>query len=74
MGYSVHCCITLLYRYCDQFPIALIVNMVSGVIAMAVAAIVNSLWDLRGKIEKKPVWKILVDMTPQQIVNLIDFT
>jgi len=45
-----------------------------GVIAMAVAAIVNSLWDLRGKIEKKPVWKILVDMTPQQIVNLIDFT
>jgi len=45
-----------------------------GVIAMAVAAIVNSLWDLRGRIEGKPVWKVLVDMTPEQIVKLIDFT
>lgn len=45
-----------------------------GVIAMAVAALVNSLWDLRGRIEGKPVWKVLVDMTPEQIVRLIDFT
>ena len=45
-----------------------------GVVAMAVAAIVNSLWDLRGKIEQKPVWKILVDMTPEQLVSTIDFT
>merc|ERR1712012_1509177 len=40
----------------------------------AVAALVNSLWDLRGRIEGKPVWKVLVDMTPEQIVRLIDFT
>ena len=36
--------------------------------------LVNALWDLRGRIEKKPVWKILVDMEPEEIINLIDFT
>ena len=41
---------------------------------MAVAGIVNSLWDLRGRIEGKPVWKVLADMSPEQIVSLIDFT
>lgn len=41
---------------------------------MAVAGIVNSLWDLRGRIEGAPVWKILSDMTPEQLVSLIDFT
>lgn len=45
-----------------------------GVIAMAVAAIVNSLWDLRARLENKPVWKVLVDMTPEQLISLIDFT
>ena len=44
-----------------------------GVIALAVAAIVNAFWDLWGKIERKPVWKLLSDMTPQKIVSLIDF-
>ena len=41
---------------------------------MAVAGIVNSLWDLRGRIEGKPVWKLLVDMSPEQLVSLVDFT
>ena len=45
-----------------------------GVVAMAVAGIVNSLWDLRGRIEGKPVWKLLVDMSPEQLVSLVDFT
>lgn len=44
-----------------------------GVIHLAVAAIANAFWDLWGKIEGKPVWKVLVDMTPDQIVSLIDF-
>jgi len=44
-----------------------------GVIGMAVAAIVNSLWDLRGRIEGKPVWKVLVDLSPEEQINLIDF-
>ena len=44
-----------------------------GVIHMAVAAVVNALWDLRAKREGKPLWKLLADMTPEQIVALVDF-
>jgi L-fuconate dehydratase len=44
-----------------------------GVIHISMAAIVNAIWDLHAKREKKPVWKLLADMTPQQIVNCIDF-
>ena len=44
-----------------------------GVVHLAVAAIINGLWDLWGKIEEKPVWKLLSDMTPEEIVSLVDF-
>jgi L-fuconate dehydratase len=44
-----------------------------GVIHLATAAIVNAFWDLWAKMEAKPVWKLLVDMTPEQIVSLVDF-
>ena len=44
-----------------------------GVIHISMAAVINAVWDLWGKIEKKPVWKLLADMTPQQIVACIDF-
>src|SRR4051794_35541605 len=39
-----------------------------GVIHLATAAIVNALWDLWAKIEGKPLWKLLADMTPDEIV------
>ena len=41
---------------------------------LATAAIINALWDIWGKIEGKPVWKLLCDMSPQEIVSVIDFT
>ena len=41
---------------------------------LATAAIVNALWDLWGKLEGKPVWKLLVDMTPKEVISLVDFT
>ncbi|MEO7649301.1 MAG: L-fuconate dehydratase, partial [Bryobacteraceae bacterium] len=44
-----------------------------GVIHLATAALVNAVWDLYAKAEGKPVWKLLVDMTPEQIVSCIDF-
>jgi L-fuconate dehydratase len=44
-----------------------------GVIHLALAAIVNAVWDLYAKVEGKPVWKLLADMTPRQIVSCIDF-
>ena len=44
-----------------------------GVVHLALAAIVNALWDLYAKSERKPVWKLLVDMTPAQLVSCVDF-
>ena len=44
-----------------------------GVIHLATAAIVNAVWDLYAKIEGKPLWKLLADMTPEQLVACIDF-
>jgi L-fuconate dehydratase len=44
-----------------------------GVIHISMAAIVNAVWDLHAKRDKKPVWKLLADMTPKQIVSCIDF-
>ena len=44
-----------------------------GVIHLALAAIVNAVWDLYAKAAGKPLWKLLADMTPAQIVSCIDF-
>ncbi|XP_018308826.1 mitochondrial enolase superfamily member 1 [Mycetomoellerius zeteki] len=44
-----------------------------GVIHLATAAIINALWDLWARIEGKPVWKLLSDMTPKQLISVIDF-
>ena len=44
-----------------------------GVIHLAMAAIVNAVWDLYAKVERKPVWKLLADMTPRQLVSCVDF-
>ncbi|HSG71567.1 MAG TPA: enolase C-terminal domain-like protein, partial [Planctomycetaceae bacterium] len=44
-----------------------------GVIHLATAAVVNAVWDLYGKSKGKPVWKLICDMTPEQIVACIDF-
>jgi L-fuconate dehydratase len=45
-----------------------------GVIHLATGAIVNAVWDLYAKAENKPLWKLLADMTPEQLVSCIDFT
>jgi L-fuconate dehydratase len=44
-----------------------------GVIHISMAAIVNAVWDLHAKRERKPLWKLLADMTPRQIAGCIDF-
>jgi L-fuconate dehydratase len=44
-----------------------------GIIHMATGALVNAVWDLWAKREGKPVWKLLVDLDPKQIVDAIDF-
>ncbi len=44
-----------------------------GVIHLACAALLNAVWDLYARVEGKPVWQLLADMTPEQIVAAIDF-
>ncbi len=44
-----------------------------GVIHLATAAVVNAVWDLYAKSEGKPLWKLVVDMTPEQLVACLDF-
>jgi L-fuconate dehydratase len=44
-----------------------------GVIHLATAALVNAVWDLWAQAERKPLWKLVVDMSPEQLVGCIDF-
>ncbi|KAG8571127.1 hypothetical protein GDO81_011531 [Engystomops pustulosus] len=44
-----------------------------GVVHLATAAVLNAVWDLWAKQEQKPLWKLLVYMTPEQLVSCIDF-
>ena len=44
-----------------------------GVIHLATAALVNAVWDLYAKAERKPLWKLLADMSPEELVSCVDF-
>ncbi len=44
-----------------------------GVIHLATAAVVNAVWDLWAKVEGKPLWKLLCDMQPEELISCIDF-
>ena len=44
-----------------------------GVIHLAAGAMLNAVWDLYAKAERKPMWRLLSEMTPEQIVSAIDF-
>ncbi len=44
-----------------------------GVVHLATGALVNAVWDLWAKSEGKPLWKLLSDMSPEEIVSAVDF-
>ncbi|MFB7554595.1 enolase C-terminal domain-like protein [Streptomyces brevispora] len=44
-----------------------------GVMHMAAGAVVNAAWDLAAKHAGRPVWQFLAEMTPQELVSLVDF-
>lgn len=44
-----------------------------GVVHMAAGAVVNALWDLRAKREGKPLWRVLAELSPEEVVALVDF-
>ncbi len=44
-----------------------------GAIHLATGAVVNAAWDLWAKSAGKPVWQLVADMSPEEIVRLVDF-
>jgi L-fuconate dehydratase len=44
-----------------------------GVTHMAAAALINAVWDLYARQRNKPLWRLLSDMSPEEIVRLVDF-
>ncbi|MBE2274978.1 MAG: L-fuconate dehydratase [Rhodobacteraceae bacterium] len=44
-----------------------------GAMHLATAAVVNAVWDLWAKLEGKPVWQLVAEMSPAELVRCIDF-
>ncbi len=44
-----------------------------GIAHMAVGAVINAAWDLKARLAGKPLWRLLADMSPQELVDLVDF-
>ena len=44
-----------------------------GVIHMACGAVINALWDLKAKRAGKPLWLLRSELTPEEILDLVDF-
>lgn len=44
-----------------------------GVIHLATGALVNAVWDLYARVEGKPLWRLLAEMEPEDLVRAMDF-
>ena len=44
-----------------------------GVAHMAIGAVVNAAWDLAARRADRPLWRFLAEMTPDELVGLVDF-
>ena len=44
-----------------------------GVMHMAVAAVINAMWDMKAKRAGLPLWRLLAEMSPEELVSQIDF-
>jgi L-fuconate dehydratase len=43
-----------------------------GVVHLALAAVMNAVWDLAARRAGKPLWRLLVDMSPEELVAAAD--
>jgi L-fuconate dehydratase len=44
-----------------------------GVMHMAIGAVINALWDLKARRAGLPLWQLLAEMSPEELVELVDF-
>ncbi len=45
-----------------------------GVEHLALAAVMNAMWDLAARVAGKPLWRLLAEMTPEQLVDAADLS
>lgn len=45
-----------------------------GVVHLAAGAVVNAVWDLYAKMEGKPLWRLIAEMSPEELVRCVDFS
>ena len=45
-----------------------------GVVHLAVAAVVNACYDLWAKSKEVPLWKLLIDLPPESLLDTLDFS
>ena len=45
-----------------------------GVSHMAAGGLINAMWDIRARREKKPLWLLLSEMSSEEIISAVDFT
>lgn len=45
-----------------------------GVVHISMGAVVNAVWDLYAKHENKPLWQLIADMSPEELISCVDFT
>ena len=45
-----------------------------GVIHLATAAIVNATWDLYAKVKEQPLWRVIAQMSPEELISCVDFS
>jgi len=43
-----------------------------GVVHLAMAAVMNAAWDLAARVAGKPLWRLLADMSPEELVDAAD--
>ena len=44
-----------------------------GAMHLATGAVVNAFWDLLAKQAGKPVWRLVADMSPEEIADIVDY-
>ncbi|PPJ49247.1 L-fuconate dehydratase [Rhizobium sp. KAs_5_22] len=44
-----------------------------GAMHLATGAVVNAVWDILAKAAGKPVWRLVAEMTPEEILSIVDF-
>jgi L-fuconate dehydratase len=44
-----------------------------GVMHMAIGAVINAAWDMAARRARKPLWRLIADMSPAEIASMIDY-